>query len=151
MRCSNWHAEAPLALQIVFLGHRLAHLLERRLATRDFTHTQASLIIALSRRSGVMAQDLAEPVHVEPASITRALQALERRGLIDRAPHPTDGRANLFFLTDEGKEAEAALTQMFRETSAEIERGLSPEEAIHFRHALRTVLRRVDELRETVL
>ena len=147
MKCGRFPPEVPLAVRLVFLGHRVAHLIERRLARHDYTHTQAAIIMVLGRRPGLTAQDLTGPVHVEPASITRALQALERRGLVDRQPHPTDGRASLLQLTAAGREAEATIARVVRETSAALEDELAPEQVHAFHTALESVLARVERLR----
>lgn len=49
-------------------------------------------------------------LQVHPASVTSAVDRLERQGYVRREPHPTDGRATLAVLTDEGRAvaAEAA-------------------------------------------
>ncbi len=147
MNCGEHHGEVPLAVQLVFLGHRLAHVIERRLAQHDYNHTQAAIILILDRRPGLTAQDLARPVCVEPASITRALQCLERRSLVDRRPHPTDGRASILHLTEAGRAAAATLARTIREASAELERDLPIAHLEVLRAALPALLARVEELR----
>lgn len=145
--CPDFPGSAPLAIQLILLGHRLAHLLERRLARYDLNHTQAAIIMALDRRPGLMAQDLAHPVKVEPPSVTRALQALERRGLVCREPHPTDGRASLFHLTNSGREEAANLARLFRETSAELEEAVPPADLAALRGVLSALFVRTDRMR----
>ena len=49
--------------------------------------------------------DLARAESVKPQSMGATLAELEREGLVERQPHPTDGRQVLFTLTDEGVEA----------------------------------------------
>jgi DNA-binding MarR family transcriptional regulator len=49
--------------------------------------------------------DLARAESVKPQSMGATLAELEREGLVERRPHPTDGRQVLFALTDEGVEA----------------------------------------------
>ncbi len=48
---------------------------------------------------------LARAESVKPQSMGATLAELEREGLVERRPHPTDGRQVLFALTDEGVEA----------------------------------------------
>ena len=145
LRCPDFPGDAPLAVQLAFLGHRVVHLIERRLDRLDYSHTQAAIIIALHRRPGLMAQDLVGPIPVEPPSVTRALQALERRGLICRQPHPTDGRASLLYLTQSGQEASAAIDELWRDTSAELETGVAPAELATLRAALQTLVAATEE------
>lgn len=105
---------APLALRLVFLGKHLDHLIERRLASRGVNRTQAIVLMALRRRPGLKALDLCPHASVEPANVTRTLQSLERLGLLERRPHPTDGRASVFYLTVTGD-------AMARDLSTEVE------------------------------
>ncbi len=145
-RCPAFPVEAPLAVQLAFLGHRVAHLIERRLADHGYTHTQAMIVAGLTHHPYLMAQHLAGLAHVEPPSATRALQALERRRLVRRRPHPTDGRASLFELTPAGGEAAATIARLWREASAELEAGLPPEEAACLRTALAALSIRIEQL-----
>jgi DNA-binding MarR family transcriptional regulator len=41
--------------------------------------------------------------------------AMEEEGLVERQPHPTDGRQILYVLTDEGREAKAKVSLAKRE------------------------------------
>ncbi len=51
---------------------------------------------------GVIARELAEMSGTTPASVTSLLQGLEDRGLITRAPSPTDSRVKLVSITPAG-------------------------------------------------
>lgn len=136
----------PLAGQLVFLGHRLSHLLERRLARHGYNRTQAAVIMFLHRRPGLTANDLAGPARVKPPNVTRALQALVVRGLVSRAPHPTDGRAHVLYLTPEGQQAVATIGELYREVSAELEAALPAEKVESLRQDTRLLLSAVDRL-----
>lgn len=147
LACGDPPTRAPLPIQLVFLGHRLSQLLERRLARHDYNHTQAAIVMLLRRHPGQMAQDLAAGVKVEPPSVTRALQTLERRGLVRRQPHPTDGRASIFHLTERGQLAAAEIAAMLRGLGDELVSGVGPEELAVFQDALGAMLARVEEMR----
>ncbi len=68
---------------------------------------------------------MAERLLVSSASMTSLLDTLERRGLIERRPHPVDRRKVLIRLTDEGREivdrmlpvVHAASTEAFADLS----------------------------------
>lgn len=48
--------------------------------------------------------DLAVTFGLDPSTITRQVQALERAGLLERSPSPDDGRVSLLTLTERGQE-----------------------------------------------
>ena len=54
-------------------------------------------------------------VLVKPQSMGGTLAAMEEEGLVERQPHPTDGRQILFALTDEGREARTKVSLAKRE------------------------------------
>lgn len=118
----------PLALQLVFLGKHLGLLLEHRLSGRGFNRTQTIILDVLARRPGLQSQELCGPARVEPASITRTLQALERQGLVERCPHPTDGRASLLYLTGSGQRLAQELAGELEQLSTELLAGIDPQD-----------------------
>jgi len=59
--------------------------------------------------------DLARAESVKPQSMGGTLAAMEEEGLVERQPHPTDGRQILYALTDEGREARKKVSLAKRE------------------------------------
>jgi DNA-binding MarR family transcriptional regulator len=83
----------------------VAHLSRRmRTASNDaeITPSQQSVISRLDREGPATTAALARGELVRPQSMRMTLAALEERGLVERAPHPTDGRQVVFSLTDAG-------------------------------------------------
>lgn len=121
----------PLALQLVLLGKHVDYLLEHRLANRGLNRTQTIVLTMLRHHPGLQALALCRPAGVEPANVTRNLQSLERMGLLERKPHPTDGRAFLFYLTDSGLVLARELTEDLHAVSnilaSEMESGKIPQ------------------------
>ncbi len=58
---------------------------------------------------------LAQAFGLDPSTITRQVQALEHEGLVERRPDPTDRRASLLDLTDQGREVLTATRDRRRE------------------------------------
>ena len=50
-------------------------------------------------------------LQVHPTSVSHTVQRLERDGLVERRPHPSDGRASLLALTDAGRTICAAAVE----------------------------------------
>ena len=84
-------------------------LLLRRLRAEsnpdELTWSQTVALARLERVGSMTTADLARAESVKPQSMGATLAELEREGLVERQPHPTDGRQVLFALTDEGVEA----------------------------------------------
>ncbi len=58
----------------------------------DLTVAQLSLLQSLENAGALTPRELAEAERVQPPTVTRMVARLEERGLIQRTPHPTDGR-----------------------------------------------------------
>ena len=58
----------------------------------DMTIAQISAMQSLESAGAMTPRELAEAERVQPPTITRIIARLEERGLIQRTPHPTDGR-----------------------------------------------------------
>jgi DNA-binding MarR family transcriptional regulator len=71
----------------------------------ELTLSQAATMSRLDRAGLATTADLARAEAVKPQSMSATLTSLEEAGLVQRRPHPTDGRQVLFGLTEQGVEA----------------------------------------------
>jgi DNA-binding MarR family transcriptional regulator len=71
----------------------------------ELTWSQIATLARLEKTGPMTTADLARSEHVKPQSMGTTLADLEQEGLVQRRPHPTDGRQILFALTAEGIEA----------------------------------------------
>src|ERR1700685_1697113 len=83
--------------------------LARRLRTEvnpgELSWSQNATLARLDRSGAMTTADLARSEFVKPQSMGTTLADLEQEGLVQRRPHPTDGRQVLFELTAAGVEA----------------------------------------------
>jgi len=101
-------ASVSLETAVAELSLAVGQLLRRLRAESNPDGLTWSQTVALSRleKAGPMTTaDLARAESVKPQSMGATLAELEREGLVERHPHPTDGRQVLFALTGEGVEA----------------------------------------------
>jgi DNA-binding MarR family transcriptional regulator len=84
-------------------------LLLRRLRAESnpdqLTWSQTAALSRLEEAGAMTTADLARAESVKPQSMGATLAELEREHLVERRPHPTDGRQVLFALTGDGVEA----------------------------------------------
>lgn len=66
---------------------------------------QTSVLTQLAQTPGMTNADLARTQAMKPQSMAPIIASLEKDGMIERHPHPTDGRQILFSLTPHGEEA----------------------------------------------
>ncbi|HUD49527.1 MAG TPA: MarR family transcriptional regulator [Candidatus Baltobacteraceae bacterium] len=69
---------------------------------REFSWTQKAVLSRLEKDGSATAADLARAEGVKPQSMGTALALLEKMGLVERRPHPTDGRQINIKLTARG-------------------------------------------------
>jgi DNA-binding MarR family transcriptional regulator len=78
----------------------------RRLRTEsnpsELTWSQVAILARLDEIGWMTTADLARAESVKPQSMGATLAVLELDGLVQRRPHPTDGRQVLFALTEDG-------------------------------------------------
>ena len=81
-------------------------LLVRRVRTAAASHelsmTESAVLARLSKHGPATIADMARAENMKPQSMGATVAALEERGLVERTPHPTDGRQVNIELTAKG-------------------------------------------------
>ena len=70
----------------------------------ELTLSQSAALARLHQNGLMTTADLARTEGVKPQSMGATLAMLERDMLVEREPHPTDGRQALYRLTDRGRQ-----------------------------------------------
>jgi DNA-binding MarR family transcriptional regulator len=105
---SRRSAALPLEAHAADLMQAIGVLLRRvrgESGGEGLSWSQATALGRLERTGAMTTADLARAEMVKPQSMGTLLAELEADGLVQRQPHPTDGRQILFSLTDAGVEA----------------------------------------------
>jgi DNA-binding MarR family transcriptional regulator len=71
-------------------------------AAHELSWSEATVLGRLARDGPATTADLARAEAVKPQSMGATIAALEERGLVERKPHPTDGRQMNIVLTAKG-------------------------------------------------
>ena len=104
----NSGASPLLEATVTELALALGQLVRRVRAESNpdgLTWSQTAALARLQAAGATTTADLARLEQVKPQSMGATLAELEREGLVERTPHPSDGRQVLFALTDAGVEA----------------------------------------------
>lgn len=91
--------------------------------------------------------DLAEQAQVTKQTASMLVAALEREGLVERVPDPTDGRARLIRFTAEGQAAADRAREVVMGVEQEWNEHLGPDLATALREALMSLRELVDPYR----
>jgi DNA-binding MarR family transcriptional regulator len=94
---------------------QLARRLRAEVNPGELSWSQNAVLARLERAGAMTTADLARSEFVKPQSMGTTLADLEQAGLVQRRPHPTDGRQVLFALTAAGIEARRRRTLARRE------------------------------------
>ncbi|MGR6913978.1 MarR family winged helix-turn-helix transcriptional regulator [[Actinomadura] parvosata] len=89
---------------------------------------QELLLNQLWREDGLTQGELIARLGVEPPTVTKTLQRLERVGVVHRAPDPDRPRIGRVYLTDAGKALREPVEAIWRRLDEDLQRGFTQEE-----------------------
>ncbi|MFC7673063.1 MarR family transcriptional regulator [Mycolicibacterium sp. GCM10028919] len=128
---ANWEsagwgdvADGMVAVTSVMRAHQiLLARVENALRPYDLSFSRFELLrlLAFSRTGALPITKASDRLQVHVTSVTHAIRRLEADGLVERTPHPTDGRTTLVRLTDLGRSTvEDATVTLNKEVFADI-------------------------------
>jgi DNA-binding MarR family transcriptional regulator len=94
---------AQLAPQLRDAITRLNRRVRQARPVGDLTVTQLSALTSLKLAGALTPRELADTERVQPPTMTKIVAKLEERGLVQRTPHPTDGRQVILAATEGGR------------------------------------------------
>ena len=107
----------------------------------DLTIAQLSALTSLELAGLMTPRELADVERVQPPTMTKIIAKLEERGLVQRTPHPTDGRQVIISATPEGRAVYAQFERVRDEWLATRLAELTPAERETLRQAAEVLLR----------
>ncbi len=147
---ANWEragwgdvAEGMVAVTSVMRAHQiLLARVENALRPYDLSFSRFELLrlLAFSRSGALPITKASDRLQVHVTSVTHAIRRLEANGLVQRIPHPTDGRTTLVQITDLGRSTvEDATVTLNEQVFADI--GLSERESQALASSIETLRR----------
>lgn len=135
---TNWEragwaevAEGMVAVTSVMRAHQiLLARVETALRPYDLSFSRFELLrlLAFTRTGALPITKASDRLQVHVTSVTHAIRRLEAAGLVQRLPHPTDGRTTLVSITALGRSTvEDATVTLNNEVFGDI--GMSPQES----------------------
>ena len=109
---------------------RLVRHMRGAAAQHELSLTESAVLARLGRDGPATTAELARAESMRPQSMSAAVAALEERGLIERKPHPSDGRQMNVALTDRGAAVRRSTKDLKRAWLAQATAGLEDEERL---------------------
>lgn len=95
----------PVAEKFWRLFMRLNRIVDRQMTANGASLARTKMLLFLDRDGPKRATEIAEYFEHSPRTVTEAIDALEREGMVRRDPDPVDRRAKLVSVTDAGRAA----------------------------------------------
>jgi DNA-binding MarR family transcriptional regulator len=106
----------------------------------SFSRFELLRLLAFSRTGALPITKASDRLQVHVTSATHAIRRLEASGLVERIPHPTDGRTTLVRITDLGRSTvEDATVTLNNEVFGDL--GVSDEELSALAASIQTLRR----------
>ena len=121
---------AALAIIGVFL---------RRMAVYELRPVDFSVLSLVTHNPGITSRQLCTALGILPPNLVGMVSNLEKRGLISREPHPSDGRAMGLHLTPNGKH----LMEQAEATAKELEIAATDKLTTYERKTLIRLLQKI--------
>jgi DNA-binding MarR family transcriptional regulator len=109
---------------------RLVRHMRAAAAQHELSLTESAVLARLGRDGPATTAELARAEGMRPQSMSAAIATLEERGLIERKPHPSDGRQVNLALTEKGIAVRSSTKDLKRAWLAQATAGLDDEELL---------------------
>lgn len=138
-------SDARLASDLSLAVMRLARQLRFRNPQSPVSLSQLSALTTLANEGAMTPGALAIRERVRPPSMTRVIASLADMGVVDREPHPVDGRQVLVSVSQSGAELVKAARRARQEWLVERLMTLNSDKRDILRNAADLILELIDE------
>jgi MarR family transcriptional regulator, transcriptional regulator for hemolysin len=122
------HRPSNLGFLLKDVSRRYVLRFEQRAREISLTLPQCGVLIRLESNEGVSQARLAELADVEPMTMVRIIDRMERDGLLERRPDPDDRRARRVYLAGKAKPLLEQIWRLVGLTQAEAFAGVGRQE-----------------------
>jgi DNA-binding MarR family transcriptional regulator len=133
--------EPRISYVIARLERAVRLAISQRVKPYGLTTLQYTTLSVLGRRGELSNAQLARRAYMTPQSMSEVIDALEKKGLIERNPHPNHRRVFPAALTDEGRRVLAACDTAVDELEREMLGEMTPHQQKSFRNGLVAAVR----------
>ena len=129
-------SERTILLDVYSANQKRERLIEAALAGTDLPPEDYPVYVMIGIEGPLTPTDLARSLGMPLSTALFRAKRLERRGHVERMPHPDDGRSFLLRLTPQGEKLLAAARPAFRDLALAVEERLGAQRVGELRDAL---------------
>lgn len=144
--CQQENVELALPRLIYYTSQDLQHLAGKILAPYDLTLEQFHPLKILSLAPGLSQRQIGDECNKSAANLTRILDRLQKKSLIERRDNPDDRRSSLVYLTTQGQALVTEVTGILDSFTEKIIAGISAQEQQVLRQALEQMTTNIQQL-----
>lgn len=138
--------DIPLGRAIGLASRKWRLRLDERLRHLDLTQARWHVLLELKKADRMLSQkDLAARIGIEPPTLVRQLDDLERRGLVRREAIEGDRRVNAVYLTEAAGPVLDAILEIAEQVRREITGGLSRDDLTTATRVIAHINERLDD------
>lgn len=100
---------------------------------------QDMVLLRLWSEDGLSPTELANRLKVEPATVSRVLNRMEKAELVTRKRNPEDARSFKVYLTNRGSSLQEPVSSRWKQIEAQMLEGLTHDEQVTLRRSLSKV------------
>lgn len=120
--------EKGIVATIVSISKTMRVILGLKVAELDLFAGQDDMILALSLETPIRTSALAATINVRPSTVSKMVDRMYAKGLVERTTEMRDARLTLVCLTPAGVEIQAQLKHIRAELDSELERYAASED-----------------------
>jgi len=106
----------------------------------DVRPSYGSVLLPLYEEDGLRMGELARRARLSKQTMTDMIRRLERDGLVERRPDPSDARASLIFLTPSSRRFKPVAAATLRDLDGLVRTRLSTQRVAELKRALRQLM-----------
>ncbi len=135
------------AFYFIDLFSNVGRLMEHNYDSRSgLSRNQTRVIVALLQSDGLTQTELANALNIHKVSAGIYISELEDIGLIERRPHPQDGRAKCIYLTQLLHDLRGGSEDIIKEMHKGIVEGIEGEDYRRLLSYMRTMLKNLQKM-----
>ncbi|NLX36915.1 MAG: MarR family transcriptional regulator [Chloroflexi bacterium] len=141
----RWADDETIDMLLAQVGHLQHALVHRGIESFGLYRGQPRVLRLLWEEDGLTHSDLASRMRVQPATVSKMVQRMERSGFVERRRDPSDERVSRVYLTGRGRAVQGQVEDWFRDFQASYTTGLDEHDLAALRRLLMHIRDRLVE------